>query len=350
MQLLSDGPKISALRSVLFLLTLSLPLLTGISECQSGSSDADEDGFSVEDGDCDDADSSVYPGAIEHCNGRDENCVTYDEPYHHYYPDGDADGWGYGPTSFHACQAPAGYSSRAGDCDDAAPLRAPLLPEVCSGLDDNCDGVIDNGLAALTYRDADGDGFGDSLNTTCGAATGYVSVKGDCNDARADFRPGAPDTQGDGLDQDCGGLDGAQPTLGFGANSVSSLAQALSQLPAGATLWVGPGTYSAVNLSPVQGAFQLISTHGPEKTVLDAQAAGRVMSLSGTSHDQTLIEGFTFQGGQSAGKNGGALLITDASPTLRRLTFLNSSTKNPNDSSQSGSGGLSGSDTLPSAA
>ena len=36
--------------------------------------DADGDGYSAADGDCDDADVAVYPGAAEACNGIDDDC------------------------------------------------------------------------------------------------------------------------------------------------------------------------------------------------------------------------------------------------------------------------------------
>jgi hypothetical protein len=36
--------------------------------------DWDKDGFTESNGDCDDTNSEIYPGAIEYCNGFDNDC------------------------------------------------------------------------------------------------------------------------------------------------------------------------------------------------------------------------------------------------------------------------------------
>ncbi|MFN4257641.1 MAG: putative metal-binding motif-containing protein, partial [Saprospiraceae bacterium] len=52
-------------------------------------------------------------------------------------------GWGNGAVQLQACTAPAGFVNRPGDCNDAAPQAYPGGVEVCNGLDDDCDGAID---------------------------------------------------------------------------------------------------------------------------------------------------------------------------------------------------------------
>ncbi len=88
--------------------------------------DLDGDGFSLCDGDCDDADDAVHPGADEDCDGIDTDCDGQLGPDE---ADGDGDG----------------YSICDGDCEDGIPTANPGADEVCdNGVDDDCDGVIDD--------------------------------------------------------------------------------------------------------------------------------------------------------------------------------------------------------------
>lgn len=106
--------------------------------------DADADGVPVPD-DCDDADPTVYPGAVEVLDGVDNNCDgTVDEGFSLFYADFDGDGYG-DPNNFIVdVAAPAGYVSDGTDCDDANPTVNPGAPEVVGDfLDNDCDGVVD---------------------------------------------------------------------------------------------------------------------------------------------------------------------------------------------------------------
>ena len=119
-------------------------------------------------GDCDDADATVSPGAIERCDdtteGRDEDCdgLADDDPGAEaegrtvYYPDADGDGFGdaasAGRPSCAALEAPS-WTLDATDCDDASGAVAPGAQEgVGDGVDQDCDG------GESCYADADGDG------------------------------------------------------------------------------------------------------------------------------------------------------------------------------------------------
>jgi hypothetical protein len=67
-----------------------------------------------------------------------------------------------------------------------------------------------SGCTDLWYVDADGDGFGDAEKDgvpACAQPAGYSAVQGDCDDGDADSYPGAPETPGDGVDQDCDGAE-----------------------------------------------------------------------------------------------------------------------------------------------
>jgi len=71
-------------------------------------------------------------------------------------------------------------------------------------------GTVDTGCVPQTFFvDADGDGFGDDESTfeACELLEGLTDVGGDCDDSRATVYPGAEEVVGDGIDQDCDGLD-----------------------------------------------------------------------------------------------------------------------------------------------
>lgn len=73
----------------------------------------------------------------------------------------------------------------ANDCDDANAAVFPGNPEVCDGLDNDCNTQVDDGISgifATYYLDADGDGYGDGANSisACGLPPGYVPAHGGC--------------------------------------------------------------------------------------------------------------------------------------------------------------------------
>lgn len=102
-----------------------------------------------------------------------------------------------------------GFSADQGDCDDENADVFPDAPEACNGGDDNCDGQVDEDVELVFYLDADGDGFGHPVESFagCEAPLGYVADASDCDDADPTTYPGATDTRLDGIDQDCSGAD-----------------------------------------------------------------------------------------------------------------------------------------------
>ena len=101
-----------------------------------------------------------------------------------------------------------GFSDK--DCDDNNATVNPDADEVCDGLDNNCDGRVDEGLILEYYADLDGDGYGDPLTTVsaCTLPDGYVKTAGDCDDASAAIHPDQEDICGDPIDYNCDGSTG----------------------------------------------------------------------------------------------------------------------------------------------
>jgi hypothetical protein len=206
--------------------------------------------------DCDDGDAAVHPGAEETCDGVDQDCDgTADEGATDattWYLDTDGDGYGEDATATAACEAASDWVAAGGDCDDSDPAFHPDAPEDdctdpsdyncdgsvgyadadadgypacqdcddsdagvnpaalerCNGVDDDCDGSVDEDAldASAWYADADSDGFGDAAVTAlaCAQPAGFVADATDCDDASATVYPGAEEFC-DGVDTDCDG-------------------------------------------------------------------------------------------------------------------------------------------------
>ena len=161
-------------------------------------------------GDCNDGNPAVKPMAAELCNGADDNCNSQTDEgltFVNYYPDGDGDGRGSSSAPpINSCEPVAGRVTNNDDCNDANAGINPTRPEVCNGLDDDCDGPADEGLPTQNYwLDFDRDGFGASTGSptaSCGPVTNHVTNNGDCNDNAAAVRPDASELC-NGVDDNC---------------------------------------------------------------------------------------------------------------------------------------------------
>jgi hypothetical protein len=157
--------------------------------------------------DCDDSDAGRYPGNAEVCDAtnRDEDCdmATFGPL--------DQDGDGYIATR--CCNG----SNCGTDCNDTLRSVNPGNPDVCNGIDDNCDGAIDDDsesgdVTTLAFLDLDRDGWGDSGDAGIRLCPDQLltelrsGVKGDCNDQAATINPGAAEAC-NGLDDNCNGIE-----------------------------------------------------------------------------------------------------------------------------------------------
>ncbi len=128
--------------------------------CCDSMTDLDGDGVSECD-DCDDLDDTVYPGAAETCDHVDDDCDgEVDEGF-----DADLDG----------------YTVCSGDCNDADPAVTGAWEIPCNGIDEDCDGLADDA------PDADEDGrdvcgTADPVNPD--------GLEADCGDGDAAVGPG----------------------------------------------------------------------------------------------------------------------------------------------------------------
>lgn len=107
-----------------------------------------------------------------------------------------------------------GLSEDEGDCDDSSADNSPDSPELCDGVDNDCNGEIDDQASdmATWYLDMDQDGAaGSDAVLACDAPEGAQTLQSDCNDANAQIHPGALEVCDD-VDQDCNGLIDDNPS------------------------------------------------------------------------------------------------------------------------------------------
>ncbi|MDP3234390.1 MAG: putative metal-binding motif-containing protein [Myxococcales bacterium] len=133
-----------------------------------------------------------------------------------YLRDRDGDGFGNGSEPVIRCARPVGYAATGAreDCDDTNGLVNPDTAEECNGVDDNCNGDIDEGLTReLFVRDEDGDGYPklDGGVLACAAPPGTVRALGALDDCKP-FSPSQHPDAGercngdtDAADDDCDG-------------------------------------------------------------------------------------------------------------------------------------------------
>ena len=227
------------------------------------------EGYTAVFDDCDDTNAAIYPSADDVCDDLDNDCDgTVDNGLSAlpYYSDVDADGYGDDATEVWDCVQPPDTVATGGDCndtdgayhpgaseedcadpndyncdgsvgyadddadgfaacdecDDTNPAVNPSGLEVCDGLDNDCDLLVDDDDDSLdtatgitVYADVDFDGYGDPATPAqvCGAGVGWVENADDCDDLDPNVNPGVIEVC-NGKDDECDGLiDDADDSL-----------------------------------------------------------------------------------------------------------------------------------------
>ena len=156
------------------------------------------------DGDCDDAVATTNPGALEYCDGANNDCDSETDESdavdaQTFFRDSDYDGYGDPDNTVDACYLSPGFSTNSDDCDDSTNQISPDADELCDGADNDCDGDTDENDAIdakVWYIDADNDGYGstDGIAIECDQPSGYLDNTEDCDDSDATINPTASET------------------------------------------------------------------------------------------------------------------------------------------------------------
>jgi hypothetical protein len=202
-------------------------------------------------GDCNDANAAIYPGAAENCanDGVDNDCdgeATADSEASdsvNYYIDADSDTYGSAlAAAVKSCAAITGSVTNNTDCNDGDGNVNPGRAEVCNGIDDNCVGGADDGLTFTNYYlDSDGDGFGaGSAVNACSQPANHVANN-------SDGCPTDANKQSAGV-CGCGVADTDANSNGVAdcADVALSLASTQAQVAAGGTLTVRVSSSSSL--------------------------------------------------------------------------------------------------------
>lgn len=217
-----------------------------------------------------------------------------------------------------------GFSINDGDCDDYNADAYPGATEYCDNTDNDCNYIIDSGLVLYSYDvDNDGFGD-NLISHSCMLSSDMVNTRGDCDDNNPEIHSGATDIFGDNIDSDCGGSDYPQISVGLSldlnkANLTEelSLQDAIDKSVDGDIIWIGAGTYQINSLSTNGKNITLASTSFAYETKLSANNKNRAIIFNSNENLTTTIDGFSIINGNSI--LGSAILVNNSKATLKNL-------------------------------
>ena len=228
-------------------------IYTGTVGSGGGGTDADGDGFTTAQGDCDDTNAAMNPGAIEVADGQDNDCdgqvdeaelvcddgnplttdsvdelngvctftpvsdgtpcddgdpntindqaidgVCVGTPSSTWYQDADLDTFGNLAVSQEAELPPAGFVADNTDCDDANAAVHPGAIEIADGIDNDCDGTIDDGVVLTPFYNGP--------PGTVGVGVCKAGIRDQFGTVVEPEVTPIDEVPGDGLDNDCDGV------------------------------------------------------------------------------------------------------------------------------------------------
>ena len=207
------------MRAIIAAMAAQVLLLTAGCDAEYKAVDLDEDGFSIEDGDCNEGDAAINPGASEiWYDGIDQNCDGNDA-------DQDGDGFlaveGGGEDCWDdPSSTPEAYATVSGVTALSAVEVNPEAGDVWyDGADQDCGGEDDFDQDGDGYRSAFHEDHDGQLGDDCADGSeldsytdeedikryldGVAPTLADLGLTVADVNPGADDTCLDGINQDC---------------------------------------------------------------------------------------------------------------------------------------------------